>query len=244
MLLRSIIEHVKAQNWTAVVLDFVIVVVGVFMGIQVSNLNDAGRERLSEAHYLERFADEIELTITHIREERTFAETALGVVEKFTTQIYRDSASDEQVLSAAEEFLSTGAFFVNFRPIRTTFDDLVSTGNLEIIKNEDIRTGLIRLHARYEEAQNTIESNIVWIQQGEDRIYYNFDAFRFDARTGILFDDITSERLADDIRKNRELLRRHAAFHYWLKVRSVELYEDVEPQAQAVLDLIKAERGE
>jgi len=39
MLLRRVIEHVKAQNWTAVGLDFVIVVVGVFIGIQVSNWN-------------------------------------------------------------------------------------------------------------------------------------------------------------------------------------------------------------
>ncbi len=41
MLLRRITEHVKAQNWTAVTLDFVIVVVGVFIGIQVANWNDA-----------------------------------------------------------------------------------------------------------------------------------------------------------------------------------------------------------
>lgn len=32
MLLRRVIEHVRAQNWTAVGLDFVIVVVGVFIG--------------------------------------------------------------------------------------------------------------------------------------------------------------------------------------------------------------------
>lgn len=41
MLLRRITEHVKAQNWTAVVLDFVIVVVGVFIGLQVNNWNEA-----------------------------------------------------------------------------------------------------------------------------------------------------------------------------------------------------------
>lgn len=46
MLLRRVIEHVKAQNWTAVGLDFVIVVVGVFIGIQVSNWNAA---RIAEA---------------------------------------------------------------------------------------------------------------------------------------------------------------------------------------------------
>ena len=40
MLLRRITEHVKGQNWTAIALDFFIVVVGVFIGIQVSNWNE------------------------------------------------------------------------------------------------------------------------------------------------------------------------------------------------------------
>lgn len=40
MLLRRIIGHVSAQNWTAIAIDFVIVVVGVFIGIQVSNWNE------------------------------------------------------------------------------------------------------------------------------------------------------------------------------------------------------------
>jgi hypothetical protein len=30
MLLSRVVEHVKAQNWTAIVIDFVIVVIGVF----------------------------------------------------------------------------------------------------------------------------------------------------------------------------------------------------------------------
>lgn len=40
MKLRRIIKHVGQQDWTAVGLDFLIVVVGVFLGIQVSNWND------------------------------------------------------------------------------------------------------------------------------------------------------------------------------------------------------------
>lgn len=50
MILRRITEHVRAQNWFAVALDFVIVVVGVFIGIQVANWNEERalqqRERL------------------------------------------------------------------------------------------------------------------------------------------------------------------------------------------------------
>ena len=50
MILRRITQHVRDQNWTAIGIDFVIVVVGVFIGIQVSNWNAAraedARERL------------------------------------------------------------------------------------------------------------------------------------------------------------------------------------------------------
>ncbi len=244
MILRRIIDHVKTQNWTAVALDFVIVVVGVFMGIQLGDWNAQRHERLSEMQYLDRFADDIELTLAHIREEQAFTVSSLRVIENFTTQLDRNSITDEQLVEATNGYLTTGAFFANFRPNRTTFDDLIATGNFDIIADEAIRTGLTNLHARYEAAQTKIESNISWIQQGEDRIYYEFDAFRYDVRTRNLFDDASLESLADDIRKNQDLLRRHAAFHYWLKVRSIELYEEVEPQARAVLDLIKASQEE
>jgi len=46
MILRRVIEHFRKQEWTAIFLDFVIVVVGVFIGIQVSNWNDARAEEL------------------------------------------------------------------------------------------------------------------------------------------------------------------------------------------------------
>jgi hypothetical protein len=44
MILRRFIAHFGKQEWTAIFLDFVIVVVGVFIGIQVSNLNAARAE--------------------------------------------------------------------------------------------------------------------------------------------------------------------------------------------------------
>lgn len=243
MILRRISEAFRKQDWFTVLVETLIVVFGVFIGLQVNNWNETRQDRLSEAKYLERFANEIELTIAQIQEERAFSQGALEGIEHFTTQLFGNSATDEELVSATREYLTTGAFFANFKPYRTTFDDLITTGNFDIIDDETIKTGLIRLHARYDDTQSTIESNIVWIQQGEDRIYYAFDAFRYDARTQTLFDSVPYETLAEDVRNNRDVLRRHAAFHYWLKARSLQLYDEVEPEAQAILDLIKAKQG-
>lgn len=65
MLLRRVIEHVKTQNWTAVCLDFVIVVVGVFIGIQVANLNDARIDSAREIEYLQALVRDLEESIAY-----------------------------------------------------------------------------------------------------------------------------------------------------------------------------------
>ncbi|MCA1789313.1 MAG: hypothetical protein LC667_05475 [Thioalkalivibrio sp.] len=48
MILRRVAQHVREQNWTAIGIDFVIVVVGVFIGIQFSNWNVARAEHARE----------------------------------------------------------------------------------------------------------------------------------------------------------------------------------------------------
>ena len=65
MILRRITQHVKDQNWFAVGLDFLIVVVGVFIGIQVANWNDARSDARAERALLERLHDEISQAVSY-----------------------------------------------------------------------------------------------------------------------------------------------------------------------------------
>jgi hypothetical protein len=59
MILRRITEHVKAQNWFAVGIDFVIVVVGVFIGLQIQQWADAQRQGRLERIYTEKLQAEV-----------------------------------------------------------------------------------------------------------------------------------------------------------------------------------------
>ncbi|GAB4524020.1 MAG: hypothetical protein Tsb0010_08020 [Parvularculaceae bacterium] len=64
MLLRRIIEHVKAQNWTAVALDFVIVVVGVFVALAVQERAENARDRSDVARMIEAMDGRVEDGLT------------------------------------------------------------------------------------------------------------------------------------------------------------------------------------
>ena len=63
MILSRIIEHVKAQNWTAIALDFVIVVMGVFVGLQVQERNNARGLKAGLEEALLRLRDEASLNV-------------------------------------------------------------------------------------------------------------------------------------------------------------------------------------
>jgi hypothetical protein len=59
MILRRLTEHVNEQNWFAVGLDFLIVVFGVFIGLQVQNWTGEHGRRQLEANYTERLHGEV-----------------------------------------------------------------------------------------------------------------------------------------------------------------------------------------
>ena len=62
MIPRRLYEHVKTHNWFAVAIDFVIVVVGVFIGIQVANWNDERKERHAAGMYIERIREDLAIS--------------------------------------------------------------------------------------------------------------------------------------------------------------------------------------
>jgi hypothetical protein len=123
MLLRRITQHIKDQNWFAVSIDFVIVVVGVFIGIQVANWND---ERVAAA-------DEAQLMV-RLTEEMRALESELAV----------DAESYKATVQATGALLA--ALRVDTLPpsLSASYAELVSSGGLSRISDPELRTALIR----------------------------------------------------------------------------------------------------
>jgi len=66
MILRRIIAHMKNQQWTAVFIEFVIVVIGIFVGMQVNNWNAERANRALESSHLQYLAKDIRGDLTEI----------------------------------------------------------------------------------------------------------------------------------------------------------------------------------
>lgn len=141
MLLRRVIEHLKRQEWTAIAIDFVIVVVGVFIGIQVANWNEARVNDARASGYLERIHNDLEADLSNYRNRMQFWAAVSDYGRKGLA--YADTGRTGGMkgwdlllayfqASQVAEFVTTG----------TTYEELKSAGELGLITNIDLRNAL------------------------------------------------------------------------------------------------------
>ena len=244
MLLRSVNKHVNDQNWVAITNYFYIVVVCVFIGIQVANWNDERKEFAVEELYLERLSNDLQSSISGFQATLDFASESGATVQTFIKQLHSPTISDEDLVQAAEDYFTDGVFLAGFDPTTTTFDDLRSTGNLRVLRNAELRDALVELHAEFDNVEDSFRNNLEWVTPFDSRAASEFDWLRFDSRTSQLFPEQAVEQTAIQIRAYSDQLTRHAAFHYWLKDRAIELIRNAIDISQDTLNRIEAERRE
>lgn len=136
MLLRRVTLHIKSQNWFAVFIDFLIVVVGVFIGIQVANWNENRLLNQQSIDFSKRLQADIreeawdfQYMIEYYTDVRENAERVVLDLEGNT------KLSDHALVIAA--YRASQINIVTRR--RATYDELVSIGKLDLIKNDLLR---------------------------------------------------------------------------------------------------------
>lgn len=98
MILRRLSQSIKEQNWTAIIIEFVLLVSGVFLGIQVSNWNAERIERSKQAMVLDAFRVDI----------RDYS----GVFQKFSEKVDKGFAEFDAARTRGEK---PSPFFIRYR---------------------------------------------------------------------------------------------------------------------------------
>jgi hypothetical protein len=134
MRLSRVTEHIHAQNWTAVGLDLVIVVVGVFIGMQVSNWNARlADERLGRA-YASRLVADLERDRGSHQAMVDYYGEVLASVER-TDQLLADPRSSPRELLVAAYRASE---VIYSPPTRATWDEIVSSGDTGLLPRQGV----------------------------------------------------------------------------------------------------------
>ena len=144
MIFRRFAGSLRRQDWTAVVVELVVVVVGVFIGLQVSNWNEDrqtdAKAAVYTAHLVEDLREEAwnyQLMIEYNQQVRANAERAAGAL---TGKVPLD---DEALLVAAYRATQ----YKQKLHRRATYDELISTGAIVLIRDRKLRDLAMRVYS-------------------------------------------------------------------------------------------------
>lgn len=157
MILRRIIAHLRDQQWTALALDFLIVVAGVFVGIQASNYNAERAERRLEAEYADRILADLDQILTTAQNQRDFEREKTRQVAK-AIALTSLPASDKKSLELGN-LLTVMIIRLSPNYESPTFSDLQNSGRMASISDVNLRKKLSTYFSRLQYLRGAMGRN-------------------------------------------------------------------------------------
>lgn len=137
MILRRITANFRRQDWTAVSIELVVVVLGVFIGVQASNWNADREQDQKSAVFTERLKDDLRFEAWNYQAQTDYSAQAQTNAQRAVDALTgRAPLSDEALLVAAYRATQ----FNGSSRRRATYDELSSTGEIGLIRDKALRT--------------------------------------------------------------------------------------------------------
>jgi hypothetical protein len=133
------------QNWTAVAIDLVVVILGVFIGIEAANWNGARQDSARGDAYLDRIHHDLGTDIATLEQRfRFWSEVSRQgqIAIRYEETGQTGGHSNWEVLRAY--FQASQIWF--FTPADGTYEEMKSAGQLDLIRNVDVRAALAQYY--------------------------------------------------------------------------------------------------
>ena len=150
MILRRVAEHAKTQNWFAVTLDFFIVAMGVFIGIEVAGWNQARQDRQEERRYYGQLLVDLRSDLeTFSQAERLanrYDDAAQLVIDRLSGKASPQVSPGRMAIAIHR----AGWVYIPHAS-RGTYDELVSTGNLGLLRNSQLKSEIAAYYRTFDQ---------------------------------------------------------------------------------------------
>lgn len=161
--------------------EIILVVIGILIALQINNWNQSRKERISEFKYLQNIHRDLKEQLNYIEEQEIYEKRYIEAANPVIT-FYNDyfKFSCDSLFYSNITILNSRKTFVTTDP---TFIDLISSGNINLIKNDSLKDHIISYYQELERVEKIIQNNNTLIvdQQYADIVqnlgyyYYNQD---------------------------------------------------------------------
>lgn len=247
MILRRVIQHFRKQEWTAIGIDLVIVVLGVVIGIQVANWNEARIERKLVLDHLSEIAQDLQRHLDFSQELEGSARLRIAAVDYIYQEAFGTRLPSRLMLATVRwdappaqpfppEQLDHLMGAVNLVRVsvrsRNGYESLISSGRLALLRNRELARHIQTYYGNYDDLLDTQTNVFRMFRNDGAREQFPIGLSVFDQRSPVEIVALARDNpaFAAYLRSQREW----AILHY-------NLLHSVDVETKALLAAIETE---
>jgi hypothetical protein len=233
MIVRRLSDAFRRQDWFTVIVETLIVVFGVFFGLQVNNWNEARKQAELQAMLLERLEEEFLALEPVVADLVAFSQSAQKSTAEVVNALRQETPPTDE--ATFRDALARANWALSVPQVATAYSELVSTGRLADIRNVELRKALIRYGDAHQRLERTYPAatNVIF---APDSNYYRAVDWNMDPATWTQEGAILSYDW-ETLRASRAEMQSWVTFQY-----DLALFADAELQEiRAILSILAEE---
>ena len=173
--------------------EIVLVVIGILLALQINTWNKEKQNKAHEIATLKNLIEDLEIQRELIQEQIDFEHVIIKQVDSAKTFI-----SDDANKSELQRLFSELAGRHTFKANRATFNNMIASGSINLITNEDLQSSIIRYFQRLDYVESVVNNNNLYMMDS------NFGLFVANNGLGLEVDEnleIISNKIFSSLQK-------------------------------------------
>ena len=164
MIIKRIGKGIKDQDWFVVTIEIMIVVIGIFIGLQVDDWNEQRKENTLQQIYKDRLVRDIKTDMSHAQARLHYFTVVKAYGEKALAYLDLPQTERKPTPDILITFMLASSRWENFYS-QVTYDELKSTGRIHLIGDVDARDQVAIYYATSNIRLKEITSGTLYFKQ-------------------------------------------------------------------------------
>ena len=158
---QRLASAVRDRDWIAVLIELLIVMVGVFLALEAANWNEARKERAQERRYYEQIVVDLRRDLESLKIAERRSRLNDRAAENVLAALNGKPPAGVSPGELAKDIHYAGFLYLP-APSRRTYDELISTGNLGLLRDSRAKEAIA---AYYESFADSRQWDVLLRQQ-------------------------------------------------------------------------------
>lgn len=154
MILTRFARHLRAQDWTAIGIEFALVVAGIVIGFQITAWYEDRERAVQEQLVLAALAEEVQTNLDELDAMLAFTRYKLSSLEELARRIDGERTTEDSLVSLFADLAWSRRVQFSYGAISGT----IASGGLALITNGDLRRSVAGLAGRMEDYEVTSQA--------------------------------------------------------------------------------------